>query len=126
LPQNQTLPAWKRWVGYTAQPRGKLVVDAGAQRAVQTKGSSLLAIGVVQVQGAFRTGEVVSVVGPAGTEFARGLSNYPSNVLDRILGLRTEQVREVLGTIPYEEVVHRDNLVVLSAEGSTHRENEPT
>jgi glutamate 5-kinase len=114
LPQDRTLPAWKRWLGYTAQPRGRLIVDAGAENAVRTQGRSLLPIGVVQVAGSFGKGDVVTLVGPEGEEFARGLSNYAAGELDRVRGLRTEQIRELLGAVPYEEVVHRDNLVVLS------------
>jgi glutamate 5-kinase len=113
LPHDRTLPAWKRWLGFTARPRGRVVVDAGARQAVQHKGSSLLPIGVVQVAGAFGKGDVVSVCDADGTEFARGLTNYSAADLDRLRGLRTDQIREVLGTFPYEEVVHRDNLVVV-------------
>jgi glutamate 5-kinase len=113
LPHDSTLPAWKRWLGYTARPKGALVVDAGARRAVQHQGRSLLAIGVVQVSGSFGKGDVVSVRDPDGVEFARGLTNYPSAAVDKLRGVRTEQIREVLGSCPYEEVVHRDNLVVI-------------
>jgi glutamate 5-kinase len=113
LPHNSTLPAWKRWVGYTARPRGRLVVDAGARRAVQQQGRSLLPIGVVQVVGAFGKGDVVSLCDPDGVEFARGLTNYASAAADKLRGLRSDQIREVVGTFPYDEVVHRDNLVVI-------------
>jgi glutamate 5-kinase len=113
LPHGTTVPAWKRWVGYTAQPRGRLVVDAGARQAVQEKGRSLLPIGVLQVVGNFGTGDVVALCDAAGTEFARGLSNYSAADAARLCGLRTEQIGEVLGTAPYEEMVHRDNLVVI-------------
>jgi glutamate 5-kinase len=65
------------------------------------------------VAGTFHKGDVVSICDPDGTEFARGLTNYASATADRIRGLRTEQVREVLGGLPYEEVVHRDNLAVI-------------
>ncbi len=113
LPHGGTVPAWKRWLGYTARPKGKLVVDAGARKAVERNGSSLLPIGVVQVVGHFTKGDVVALCDPDGTEFARGLTNYSSADAARILGLRTEQIGEVLGTLPYEEIVHRDNLVVV-------------
>jgi glutamate 5-kinase len=112
LPQGSTLPAWKRWLGYTARPRGRLIVDGGARRAVQHQGRSLLPIGVVQVVGSFHKGDVVALCDPDGVEFARGLTNYPAATADRLRGLRSEQIREVLGACPYEEVVHRDNLVV--------------
>lgn len=113
LPQGTTIPAWKRWLGYTARPKGRLVVDAGARTAVQSKGRSLLPIGVVQVVGHFNKGDVVSLCDMEGIEFARGLSNYSAADAGKIVGLRTEQLAEVLGTAPYEEIVHRDNLVVI-------------
>jgi glutamate 5-kinase len=112
LPHGGTVPAWKRWLGYTAQPKGRLVVDAGAREAVQGKGRSLLPIGVVLVAGTFGKGDVVALCAPDGTEFARGLTNYAAADANRICGLRTDQIAEALGTLPYEEIVHRDNLVV--------------
>lgn len=112
LPQNRVLPAWKRWLGYTARPRGRLVVDAGARQAVQHQGRSLLPIGVIQVSGTFGKGDVVALCDAEGTEFASGLCNYSSHDLERLRGLRSEQIRATLGSCPYEEVVHRDNLVV--------------
>lgn len=113
LPQSVTLPAWKRWLGYTARPRGRLVVDQGARTAVVHKGRSLLPIGVVAVSGSFGKGDVVSICDPEGVEFARGLTNYPAAVVDRLRGVRTERIPETLGSCPYEEVIHRDNLVVI-------------
>jgi glutamate 5-kinase len=113
LPHGSSIPAWKRWLGFTAQPRGKLVVDAGARRAVQEKGRSLLPIGVMQVQGSFNKGDVVALYDADSVEFARGLTNYSAADINRILGLHSQQVIEVLGVLPYEEIVHRDNLVVV-------------
>lgn len=112
LPHGGLVPARKRWVGFTARPKGRLVVDAGARQAVQHKGRSLLPIGVVQVLGPFGKGDVVALCDPDGVEFARGLTNYSAGDADRIRGLRTEQIAEVLGTVPYEEIIHRDNLVI--------------
>jgi len=112
LPQGGTMSAWKRWLGFTARPKGRLVVDAGARKAVQHAGRSLLPAGMVQVVGAFGKGDVVTLADNEGAEFARGLSNYSSTDAGRICGLRTEQIAEVLGTVPYQEIVHRDNLVV--------------
>jgi glutamate 5-kinase len=113
LPHGSTIPAWKRWVGYTAQPKGRLGVDAGARQAVQHKGRSLLPIGVVAVSGSFGKGDVIALVDPEGVEFARGLSNYSAVDAGRIRGLRTDQIAAVLGRIPYEEIIHRDNMVVI-------------
>ena len=112
LPHGGTMPAWKRWLGYTARPRGRLVVDAGARKAVQENGRSLLPIGVIQVAGSFHKGDVIALADADGTEFARGLTNYSSEEAARLRGLRTDQIAEALGTVPYEEIVHRDNLVV--------------
>ena len=113
LPHGSTVPAWKRWLGFTAQPRGRLMVDAGARDAVQEKGKSLLAIGIVEVQGTFNKGEVVALCDAEGNEFARGLTNYSAADVGKIVGLKTEKIGEVLGAVPYEEVIHRDNLVVI-------------
>jgi glutamate 5-kinase len=114
LPHGTSIPAWKRWLGFTARPKGRIIMDAGACTAVQARGRSLLPIGVVGVQGTFNKGDVVALCKADGTEFARGLTNYPSHDAERIRGLRTEQIAEMLGTLPYEEIVHRDNLVVTS------------
>jgi glutamate 5-kinase len=113
LPHGGTVPAWKRWLGYTARPKGKLTVDDGAREAVQRRGRSLLPIGVIHVQGTFAKGDVIALCDSTGVEFARGLTNYSALDSGRIAGLRTEQMAEILGTAPYEEIVHRDNLVVI-------------
>ena len=113
LPHGTSMPSWKRWLGYTARPKGQIVVDAGAKLAVQEKGRSLLPIGVVGIHGEFDKGDVVALCDGAGAEFGRGLTNYPSIDASRILGMRSEQIAEVLGGVPYEEIVHRDNLVVI-------------
>jgi len=113
LPHGNVVPAWKRWLGYTARPKGKVVVDAGAQDAVRRKGKSLLPIGILRVTGSFRKGDVITLANAGGEEFARGLTNYSSEDASRICGLRSDQIGMVLGTQPYEEVVHRDNLVVI-------------
>jgi glutamate 5-kinase len=113
LPHGSTVPAWKRWLGFTAQPRGRLVVDAGARAALQEKGKSLLAIGIIQVHGSFNKGDVVALCDAEGIEFARGLTNYSAADATKIIGLRTEKIGEVLGAVLYEEVIHRDNLVVI-------------
>ena len=113
LPHNTTMPAWKRWLGYAARPRGRFVVDAGARQAVQAQGRSLLPIGVLQVVGTFHKGDVVALCDADGVEFARGLTNYSSTAAERLRGLRSEQIRATVGELPYEEIVHRDNLVVV-------------
>jgi glutamate 5-kinase len=113
LASGQTQAARKRWIGLTARPRGHYVVDAGARKALESNANSLLAIGVVEVVGEFDKGDVVGVRDREGREFARGLTNYATLDARRIQGLRTEQLRQALGSSPYDEVIHRDNLVLI-------------
>lgn len=112
LAQGQAITSWKRWIGFTAQPRGVLVLDDGARTAVEKGGKSLLAIGIVDVQGDFTKGDVVAVRDRGGVEFARGLSNYSAAEVLRIKGMKTEAIATALGHFPYQEVVHRDNMAV--------------
>lgn len=114
LAEGRTVASRKRWIGWSATPRGKLLLDAGAAKAVQSNGKSLLAVGVRCVEGNFVKGDVVSLCDPAGREFARGLSNYASTQMTTIAGQPTDRIAELLGHCPYDEVVHRDNLIVLS------------
>jgi glutamate 5-kinase len=112
LARGQTQGARKRWIGLTARPRGHLVVDPGARVALEAGDRSLLAIGIVDIVGDFEKGDVVGVRDQQGREFARGLTNYPSPDARQIVGLRTEQARRVAGLAHYDEVIHRDNLVL--------------
>jgi glutamate 5-kinase len=115
LAQGQTVAARKRWIGLTVKPRGRLLLDAGARAAIELNGRSLLAAGVVDAEGQFSKGDVVALRGPDGVEFARGLTNYGADEIRRIKGLKTRQIAEVLGQCPYDEVVHRDNMVVTAS-----------
>jgi glutamate 5-kinase len=112
LAHGQSHRARKRWIGLTARPRGHYVVDDGARRAIETGSKSLLAIGVVDVLGEFEKGDVVGIRDSAGCEFARGLTNYATADARKIRGLHTHQARKALGAALYDEVVHRDNLVL--------------
>ncbi|MFM7519293.1 MAG: glutamate 5-kinase [Planctomycetota bacterium] len=114
-----TMPARKRWLGWSADARGVLLVDDGARRALADHGRSLLAAGVVEVEGDFAVGDTVAVAGSDRRPFARGLVNYPADDLRRIAGLKTEAIASVLGYCPYDEVVHRDNLAVINREAAT-------
>ncbi len=113
LAHGSTHKARKRWIGLTARPRGYFVVDSGARRALESGTTSLLAIGVTEVEGEFEKGDVVGIRDPTGHEFARGLTNYATADATRIRGLRTHEVRRELGATVYDEVVHRDNLVLI-------------
>ena len=113
LAHGATHRARKRWIGLTARPRGHYVVDDGARVALETGSKSLLAIGVVEVSGDFEKGDVVGIRDPSGQEFARGLTNYGTADARRIRGLHTTEARSALGSALYDEVVHRDNLVLI-------------
>lgn len=107
------LEARKRWLAYGVSAKGALRLDAGAVRALIEAGKSLLPAGVHQVEGEFVAGETVSLRDEAGREVARGIINYASAELRRVLGLKSTEVEDVLGYKPADEVVHRDNLVVI-------------
>lgn len=103
----------RRWIGGSADVAGRLVVDAGAAKAIRHQGCSLLAIGVRDVVGPFNAGDVVAVVTADGDEIARGLCNYPSDAVDRIKGKISEMISGILGHCPYESVIHRDNMTLM-------------
>jgi glutamate 5-kinase len=113
LAHGATHRARKRWIGLTARPRGHYIVDAGARQALESGSKSLLAIGILEVIGDFEKGDVIGIRDVAGQEFARGLTNYATADALRIRGLRTQEARQALGSAAYDEVVHRDNLVLL-------------
>jgi glutamate 5-kinase len=114
-PRTDRLAARKRWIAFAVAPRGRLVVDAGAQRAVMERGKSLLPSGLVDIEGDFDAGEVVALCGAGGgvAEFARGVVNFDAQELRKIKQVKTSEIERVLGYKSFDEVVHRDNLVVL-------------
>jgi len=104
--------ARKRWLGGQLRVRGQLALDAGACRVLRERGSSLLAVGVTGCEGEFGRGELVACVDERGEEIARGLVNYNSADVRRVLGQSSERFASLLGFIAEPELVHRDNLVV--------------
>ncbi len=115
-PEEKRLPGRKRWIAFAMIPRGSVVIDEGAKEALLAQ-KSLLPAGVKGVEGNFDLGDCVEILGPSGELVGRGITNYSSEELQKILGLHTEEVREVLGGKDFdEEVVHADNLVLLGGE----------
>jgi glutamate 5-kinase len=104
----------KHWLAFTAKPRGRLLLDAGAVRAVRERGRSLLPAGIVSVEGRFGIGDAVACADEQGAEFARGLAAYAAEDVRRIKGLATSQIGRVLGYSNGDEVIHRDDLVLLT------------
>ncbi len=113
LPRSERQDSRKHWIAYTVCSSGRVVVDNGARDALTQKGKSLLPGGVVKVEGNFKIGDCVSCCDLEGNVFARGLAKYSSMDLDRIKGLKTSQIASVLGHRDYDEVIHRDDLVIL-------------
>jgi len=114
VPRPAKLRARQRWIGYALPPQGQLVVDDGAVEALVRRNASLLPAGILAVQGEFRPGDAVSILSLSGREVARGLVNYSSGDVKRIRGRHTGEIEALLGHRDYDEVLHRDNLVLLT------------
>lgn len=113
LPRPEKVTGRKRWIAFTRRRCGKIFVDEGAMEALKLKGRSLLPSGVVKAEGDFRGGDMVSIINEDNEEFARGLSNYSSPEIEKVKGARTKDIKSILGYKYYDEVIHRDNLVIL-------------
>lgn len=112
LPQTSRINSKKYWIAFTLRPRGRLIIDDGAKKALLYKGKSLLPSGITAVEGDFGTGDPVTCVDGEGTLLAKGLVNYSADDIRSILGLKTSQIFHALGHKDYDEVIHRDNLVI--------------
>ncbi|MBU1568214.1 MAG: glutamate 5-kinase [Proteobacteria bacterium] len=113
LPRTEKMQGRKRWIAYVLKPQGSLVLDHGACLAITAKGKSLLPSGVIDIQGKFEQGDCVRCVDENSHPVAVGLVNFCSEDLRKIKGLRSDKIAEVLGFKESDEVLHRDNLVVL-------------
>lgn len=113
LPAGSKLASRKYWIAYTLKMRGTLVVDEGAARALREHKRSLLPAGITGVRGRFRAGDAVSIERPDGQQLARGLARYDARDVRRLLGARSEEIEGRLGHYEGDEIVHRDDLVVL-------------
>jgi glutamate 5-kinase len=109
----ERLPARKGWLAAAARGKGVIVVDAGARKALVDSGKSLLPSGVRTVQGSFKVGDPVDIAVDPARPFARGLAGYGADEVRRIAGLKTSEIERALGYKYLDEVVHRDDLVVL-------------
>ena len=107
------MAARKQWLADHLQLSGKVVLDAGAALAVREKGTSLLPIGVIAVEGSFLRGDAVVCVDEQGAEVARGLVNYSSEEARLIMRKATRDIEGVLGYLIEPELIHRDNMVAL-------------
>ena len=103
----------KRWLAFASHSQGKISVDKGAKSALIRRGKSLLPSGVMEARGDFRAGDVVSLLDERNLEFAKGLVNYGVDEVNRIKGCRSSQIEKILGYKHSDEIIHRDNLVVM-------------
>ncbi len=102
----------KRWIGYHLLPKGYVEIDRGAVEALKNRGKSLLPSGIERAEGQFERGDVVKIVDPEGHEFARGMANYSQQEVSQLKGCQSSEISDILGTHYYDEIIHRDNLVV--------------
>jgi len=112
LPKVNRLQVRKRWLAFGARIRGSVTVDKGCEQAI-LRGASLLAAGIKAVEGGFEHGNTVRIVTAEGREIARGIANYSATETRLIMGAHTNEIASILGGKPYDEVVHRDNMVLL-------------
>ena len=115
LPSSSPRAARKQWIAGTLQPKGSVVVDDGAGRALAS-GKSLLPAGVTAVAGDFDRGDAVLVVDASGTELARGLIGYAAAEARAIAGKQSGEIADVLDYRGRDEMIHRDDLVLAHAE----------
>jgi glutamate 5-kinase len=113
LPNHEALVQRERWIAFAGQPQGEVIIDQGAVTALLQDKKSLLPSGVTGVQGEFGIGDLIRVLDQSEKEIARGLSNFSSEEIEKIMGANTAHLPKVLGYKTYEEVIHRNNMVCL-------------
>lgn len=112
VPHTEKIKSRKSWIAFNLKHKGSLVIDDGAVKALVEKGKSLLPSGIIDVKDEFHMGEAVSIFDRTGAELGSGLVNYSSADIRRISGKQSDEIRKFLGYKPYDEVIHRDNLVI--------------
>ncbi len=113
LPSEKKMKSRARWIAFVGKSRGTVVIDEGARRALTSQGKSLLPAGVRKVKGLFRAGDPIDIADSRSHVLARGLANYSAEETEKIKGLKSSDIAKALGQKLFDEVVHRDNLVVL-------------
>ncbi len=112
-PKISKIESKKRWLLNGKKADGKVIIDEGAEKALLTSGKSLLPVGIKEIKGKFQQGSVLSIIGKSGKEIGRGISNYTNEELEKIIGKKSDEAEKILGTIPSDEVIHRDHMVII-------------
>ncbi|VAW36184.1 Glutamate 5-kinase / RNA-binding C-terminal domain PUA [hydrothermal vent metagenome] len=113
LPQDEIMHSRQHWIAYTLRPKGFLVLDEGACQAIMAGGKSLLPSGIIEIRGDFGIGDPVHCLDSNGEPLAAGLVNYAARHIKKIQGRQSKEIKEILGFVDSEEIIHRDNLVLL-------------
>ena len=113
LPQAEKMQGRKRWIAYVLKSKGELILDDGAVQSISRRGKSLLASGIVAIDGIFDVGDSVRCLDQRKKPVAVGLTNYNSSDLNNIRGMKSDKFSQILGFKEHDEVMHRDNLVIL-------------
>ncbi len=113
FPNANKISGKKRWIAFAAKSSGGIIVDEGARAAIMENGKSLLASGILGVEGKFETGDMVIIKTNDKKEIARGLVSYTSDEINKIKGHKSTEIERIIGYRGYDEVIHRDNLVIL-------------
>lgn len=113
IPRLNKMTARKRWIAFSTRSKGWLMVDSGAKQALAERDKSLLPSGIIGVEGKFEAGDIISIKDEREKEFARGLVNYSSDEVKKIKGAKSQEIETRLGYKYYDEVIHRDNLVII-------------
>jgi glutamate 5-kinase len=103
----------KWWTAFAYRTKGKIWIDEGAEKAIREKGKSLLPSGILKVEGDFSRGDCVEILNEKGVLISKGIANYYSYEIQMIKGLKTVEIERKLGYKYTEEVIHRDNMVIL-------------
>jgi glutamate 5-kinase len=117
IPQKQRLTSRKCWIAYSLKPNGVIKIDDGAAKAILKNGKSLLPSGIISVKNDFGVGSPVEFQNQRNESLGIGLTNYSSADIEKIKGLKSERIKQVLGHKSYDEVIHRDNLAITDENG---------
>ena len=117
IPQKQRLTSRKCWIAYSLNPKGIIKIDDGAEKAILKNGKSLLPSGIIAVNNDFGVGAAVEFQNQHSESLGIGLVNYSSSDIEKIKGLKSNRIKQVLGHKSYDEVIHRDNLAITAEEG---------